>query len=265
MRGKSSSLEESDIDPTLSEETWSTTASSVTPDLEESLNTRQRVQPTIPTASKHRTLIIFDYDDTILPTSFLSKHGFKLDSTKPVGDVKAALDEYSLLVNLTLKEAKKRGHVIIVTNAEAGWIQLTAEKFLPLSCETIHEFQHLSARSIFEPRGVLTPIAWKESAFRLVVEEYLDAMGASRKSSRLINADLVAYQVISLGDSAHEREAVLKVCEEFKIISKSLKFMERPDLDALSKQHQLIHECLDDIVKSRDNLDLCIQTSPNGR
>ena len=59
----------------------------------------------------------------------------------------------------TLAEAARRGHVIIVTNAETGWIQLTVEKFLPLSVATVHRFQHISARSMFEPSGVVTPIA----------------------------------------------------------------------------------------------------------
>jgi hypothetical protein len=263
MRGKASSLQESDIDPIVLEETCSTTASSVTPELEETFGAKDRERPPVSSTSSHRTLIIFDYDDTILPTSFLSKHGFKLDSPPPAGELKKSLDEYSLQVNRTLREAMKRGHVLIVTNAETGWIQLTVEKFMPLSCSTIREFQHISARSIFEPTGILTPIAWKESAFRLVVEEYLEAMGAVPVSKR--KASSVTCQVISLGDSAHEREAVLKVCEEFKIISKSLKFMERPDLDALLKQHQLIYECFYDIVKSKENLDLCIQTCPNGR
>jgi hypothetical protein len=266
MHPKSSALQESDIDATILEETCSTTISSVTPDLDEAaarLSTKD-VSATYEDgfSSRGHTLIIFDYDDTILPTSFLSKHGFKLDSPAPTGDLKRALSDYSRHVNRTLKEAKKRGHVIIVTNAEAGWIQLTVEKYMPLSAAMIHEFQHISARSIFEPAGLVTPIQWKESAFRLVVEEYLGAMGAVPSTKPKRKSLKNGYQVISLGDSAHEREAVLKVCGEFRIISKSLKFMERPDLDALVKQHLLIHECLHEIVRSQDNLDLCIQTSP---
>ena len=266
MRAKSSAFEETEIDTSIFEETCSTTVSSVTPDLEERLihsstrigiGSRNDLLP-----SRVNTLIIFDYDDTILPTSFLTRHGLKLDSPPPTGEYRKALDEYSLHVNHTLRECKKRGHVIILTNAETGWIQLTVEKFMPLSASVLHEFQHISARSIFEPTGISAPLAWKESAFRLVVEEYLGAMGELAQIKPIKKQVNAQYQVISLGDSAHEREAVLKVCGEFKITSKSLKFMERPDLDALVKQHLLIHECLHEIVSSKDNLDLCIQTSP---
>jgi hypothetical protein len=266
MRADSTLLGESDIDPSVSEETCSTTVSSVTPDLDESVNfPKQRCTKRRPASHRGHTLIIFDYDDTILPTSYLSKCGYKLDGPSPVGEIKRALDEYSIFVQATLREAKKRGHVIIVTNAETGWIPLTVQKFIPLISAEIHELQHISARSIFEPAGVETPIAWKESAFRLVVEEYLQAKGtgASKQSANaMMNSP---FQVISLGDSGHEREAVLKVCGEFKITSKSLKFMERPDLDSLLKQHQLIHECLGDIVRTKNNLDLCIQTCAERR
>jgi hypothetical protein len=261
-------LHESDLDPSvISEETCSTTVSSVTPDLDSYNETKSLNVTTSPAhpqqqIARGQALIIFDYDDTILPTSFLSKKGLRIDSPPPAGDLMRALEDYSRFVNKTLNEASKYGHVIIITNAETGWIQLTVEKFLPQSASTVHRFQHLSARSIFEPTGIISPIAWKESAFRLVVEEYLVAKNTQRASHPNGRRKSSPHcQVISLGDSAHEREAVLKVCGEFKIISKSLKFMERPDLDALKKQHELIHECLRDIVRANDNLDLCIQTS----
>jgi hypothetical protein len=241
-----SSLELSDVDPST-EETCSTSASSVTPELERTGLKKAAAARTY-VRRKKRSLIIFDWDDTILPTSFLAKNGLKLDSPAPTGEVKDKLDKYSKLINRTLTEASRRGHVMVVTNAETGWIQLTVEKFLPLSAATVLKVQHISARSMFEPTGVLTPLGWKHSAFRLVVEEYTKALGKD-------------CQVISLGDSAHEREAALKVCGEFNVICKSLKFMERPDLDALSKQHQLIQDCLEDIVNKKESLDLCIQAS----
>lgn len=243
-----SSLDASDLDP-VTEETCSTSASSATPELER-LASSSGGKKARRSAHRRRSLIIFDWDDTILPTTYLAKKGYKLDSPVPVGEVKEALDKYSKVVNRTLHEASKRGHVMVVTNAETGWIQLTVEKFLPQSAAMVHKFQHISARSMFEPTGVVTPIAWKENAFRLVVEEYLRALGKSD------------CQVVSLGDSAHEREAVLKVSEEFKVVCKSLKFMERPDLDALCQQHHLIQECFEGIIDKKESLDLCIQANP---
>ena len=213
-------------------------------------------------SSMVKPLIIFDYDDTILPTSFLNRRGLKLASNDDKADeldsVRSVLDEYSVVVNKTLTMARRIGHVLIVTNAEDRWISLTVKKFLPKSADLVEQFQHISARSMFEPTGLFTPISWKQSAFRMVVEEYLAASAARRSSEGL------SYpQVISLGDSAHEREAILKVAKDFanRITVKSLKFMEKPDIESLKKEHQLIQECLGDIVKHVGNLDLCIQAA----
>lgn len=251
---------DSDIDP-IAEETSSTTVTSCA-DTDESgrISPEVILSPCVGRKSlktKRKALIIFDWDDTILPTSYLAKKGYKLDGPDPTLDIQRVLDDYSRFVNITLNEASRKGHVIIVTNAETGWIDLTVDKFLPLCSSTIAKFQHVSARSLFEPTGIQTPMAWKENAFRMVVQEYLNA--ATQRSESQDGK----YQVVSLGDSAHEREAVLKVCEELKhkVICKSLKFMERPDVESLKKEHQLIVECLPDIMSSKDNLDLCIQTS----
>jgi hypothetical protein len=210
-----------------------------------------------------KPLIIFDYDDTILPTSYLNRRGLKLgsvDDKEELDRVRSVLDEYSVVVNKTLTMARRIGHVLIVTNAEEGWISLTVKKFLPKSANLIDQFQHISARSIFEPTGLFTPISWKHSAFRMVVEEYLGAAAGLSGSSE-DSATTNYPQVISLGDSAHEREAILKVSKDFanQITVKSLKFMEKPDLESLKKEHLLIQECLSDIVKHCDSLDLCIQ------
>ena len=242
-----SSLDDCVIDPLAEPVTNSTTTSSLG-----ATSRPKRVSPA--PRLVNRSLMIFDWDDTILPTSYLAKLGYKLDSPNPNPAVQQVLDEYSLLVNKTLSEASRRGHVMIVTNAETGWIQLTVEKFLPKSVATVGRFEHISARSMFEPTGILTPIAWKESAFKMVVQEYLRATPAGNNRK---------CQVVSLGDSGHEREAILKVCQEYRneVICKSLKFMERPDLDSLRKQHVLIQECLGEILTHKDHLDLCIQPS----
>lgn len=68
--------------------------------------------------------------------------------------------------------------------------------------------------------------------------------------------------VLSFGDSAHEREALIRVTERMpNCLTKSLKFVERPELDHLMKQHELITGCFRHIVRHDGNLDLCIRCS----
>lgn len=250
----------------LENDVWSSEFDDLSSSTTASYSSLSRVQEDAPvlraksvTIAPPKPLLIFDWDDTILPTSWLNSMGHRLEGPNPAGDIKTALDRLSLVINETLRVAARKGHVMIITNAEDRWVSLTVDKFLPDSAKIVNKFQHISARSMFEPTGVTHPIEWKENAFRLVVDEYISSgrSSASRRHHR---------QVVSIGDSVHEREAVLKVCSEMKrrypmtaIRCKSLKFMERPDIDSIVKQHQLIQECLNDVLDHKEDLDLCIQ------
>ena len=208
--------------------------------------------------SPSETLLIFDWDDTLFPTSFIARQGLKVDGPAPGPHLQAILDDFAEYVRETLLEAQQFGTVLIVTNAETGWIDLTARTFLPTVAREVLSLRQISARSMFEPQGVKTPFEWKEHAFRMVIDEhYADYAPGHVK------------HVISFGDSAHERDAVIRVCGALgqvkgsgRIRCKSLKFMERPDLEHMKKEHNLIRQCLGQIVSHVDSLDLCIQTSP---
>ena len=65
-----SSLDASDLDP-VTEETCSTSASSATPELER-VASSSGGKKARRSAHRRRSLIIFDWDDTILPTSYLA-------------------------------------------------------------------------------------------------------------------------------------------------------------------------------------------------
>merc|ERR1712060_536149 len=66
--------------------------------------------------------------------------------------------------------------------------------------------------------------------------------------------------VLSVGDSAHEREALIQATANLpNCRTKSLKFVERPGVDQLRKQHMLITRCFRRIVHHDGNLDLCIR------
>ncbi|KAF4734947.1 hypothetical protein FOZ63_005267 [Perkinsus olseni] len=103
--------------------------------------------------NKEDTLIIFDWDDTILPTRYLTvQWGLRVDGPSPPTGLMSALDDYAMLVKDTLLTAMEFGTVIIVTNAEAGWIPLTCAKFLPSLLPTLSNIHHISARTAYEPQ-----------------------------------------------------------------------------------------------------------------
>ena len=57
-------------------------------------------------------------------------------------------------------------------------------------------------------------------------------------------------EVISVGDSQHEREALFRVSGQHRVkfVAKSFKLLERPTIDDLKKQHDCIQSSLDEIL-----------------
>lgn len=188
-------------------------------------------------------MIVFDYDDTLFPTTFLANRGYRLEGPMASAELQEMLDDYSCVVEATLREAEKHGQVVILTNAETGWIPMTAQKFMPQLADVLERYASISARSTYEPLGIIGPFNWKLRAF----QELLARESVSVKS------------LLSIGDSTHERDASHLACADTSYIKcKSIKFIERPDLQELTRQHKLIQECLNRVVYHDDTLDLCI-------
>lgn len=68
-------------------------------------------------------VFIFDWDDTLLCTSFLSALNF-LDLTPEIKDMIRKLDEMvAKLIELTTS----KGEVYIITNATKGWVEYSSK------------------------------------------------------------------------------------------------------------------------------------------
>eukprot|EP00929_Paragymnodinium_shiwhaense_P075357 TRINITY_DN38521_c0_g1_i1.p1 TRINITY_DN38521_c0_g1~~TRINITY_DN38521_c0_g1_i1.p1 ORF type:complete len:283 (+),score=57.78 TRINITY_DN38521_c0_g1_i1:97-945(+) len=196
------------------------------------------------------TILIFDWDDTMLPSTWIQEQGLRLDDdSMPTEEQKAQLDAMALRAAETLRIAKRHGKVLLVTNAEKGWIELSCRKFMPSLCSSLEHVRIQSARSTYECRGVSSPFEWKYYAFESEIGQFFEFCSAERRKN-----------VISFGDSAHEREALIRVTERMEnCLTKSLKFVERPDVEQLLKEHQLISGCFRDVVNYDGSLDLCIR------
>lgn len=196
------------------------------------------------------TTIIFDWDDTLLSSSWLATNNLRLD--EPVNVPLEACEHLDLLadsvINL-LTRAKKFGRVIVITNAETGWVQLSCKKFMPRVLPFLGSLRILSARSSFEARFPESPSDWKIQAFH----QEITAAYAHRRSDSHRN-------VISFGDSIHERLAIQKVTGGFgpSCKTKSIKFVERPTVEQLKRQVDLVTNCFEEIARHNGSLDLML-------
>ena len=82
----------------------------------------------------HQTCIIFDWDDTILCTTFLAPHQELIydQTVKFPAALKQKLEELDTAALSLIQQSKKLGKVYIVTNAAEGWVELSAKRFLPM-------------------------------------------------------------------------------------------------------------------------------------
>merc|ERR1719204_2919045 len=93
-----------------------------------------------------QTVVFFDWDDTLLCTSHLGAYA---DDNVPTL-LQQQLEDLEASVRRLLELAARLGRVIIVTNAEEGWVQQSAARFLPGLAPALEGVPVLSARSLFE-------------------------------------------------------------------------------------------------------------------
>jgi hypothetical protein len=193
--------------------------------------------------SPEETLIIFDWDDTICPTTALSNNSEV--------DQEAVKDLVSEAKKTIEKARDVAAEVIIVTNATSGWVELSCERWMPDLLPTIDTLEFLSARSAWEPAGITTPTGWKEAAFEDCISKFYSRY--SRQSWK---------NIIVVGDSNYEHDALDQVAKlapqgpNTKCRAKSIRFSQQPSLAVLARELQILREHFEDIVCHDDNLDL---------
>jgi len=199
------------------------------------------------------TLFVFDWDDTLLPSTWLQRQGLRLDDgSKPSQRHREQLAEVATSAIELIRNAKQCGKVVLVTNAERGWIELSCQKFLPSLLPLLENVKAVSARTSFESPSVTSPLEWKLRAFESEITTIYGRETLLCPESR--------KNVLSLGDSVHEREALLRATASIpNCRAKALKFVERPDISQICKQHSLVNGCFDRVTNHDGHLDLCIQ------
>jgi hypothetical protein len=200
-------------------------------------------------ATSEETLILFDYDDTLCPSFWAKNLGYTISDDVTSKQHQELLHQVATSSARTLLEAEKRGKVVIVTNAETGWIELSCKRWMPGLYPTISKFECVSARSTWEPTGLQSPFDWKTMEFARRIKDFYS--GRSWKN------------ILSLGDSPHERQALQRattpaVGPSKHCRAKTLKFVVRPTPAEIIAQLDAVSCALDQLVHHNDSLDLAL-------
>jgi len=194
--------------------------------------------------SPDETIIIFDWDDTICPTTAL------IDDSVLEG-CSQALQDLVNEVRKTLERAREvAAEVVIVTNATEGWVESSCERWMPSVRPVLDMLEFTSARSNWEPMGITSPTGWKAAEFEEVVKRFYSRYW--RQSWK---------NVIVIGDASYEHEAlsvVAKLAPEYgRCRAKSIRFVAQPSIELLARELQMLRENFHDIVHHDGKLDLC--------
>lgn len=190
-------------------------------------------------SKKHQSVIIFDWDDTLLCTSYLQKLGVIDVACNNTMQPFKTLD---LASSKLLQKVIEYGEVFIVTNSEEGWIPYSGRIFLPQTLQVIKDnnIQIISARTKFQKTFPSDHCRWKTEAFLTLRKNY--------------NHDVIT-NLICLGDSNIEMEAAHVLAKHFlQVMTKTIKFKENPLPNELIKQVELVGERFDTIFTKLKNL-----------
>jgi len=178
----------------------------------------------------HQTLIIFDWDDTLVCSSYLNQ----MDGMRAPAAVEQQLNACERGSAQLLRLAQSLGQTLIITNAQEGWVETSAEMWCPSLLPLLQKIRVVSARSRYEDVYPMDPMKWKIETFRDVQREF---------------DSTVITNLVSLGDSEYEMEAARLMAKEFQQSSiKLVKFTDRPNPQELLRQLQLMIEELECVV-----------------
>ena len=184
------------------------------------------------------TIIIFDWDDTLLA------------STKIIGqptETRFLEAMESQVIKLLMAALEYACNVFIVTNAEIGWVELSCSRYMPRVLPYIRLLRVISARTEYE-KTITESTKWKSHAFG-------DSLGSLYSANDALN-------VISFGDSECEREALLTIKRKFdKSKTKSIKFIEKPTIEQLVREQEMIYKNMNYLVNHSGSLDLMLTIS----
>ena len=181
------------------------------------------------------TKIVFDWDDTFMATSWLD--GIK---RAPNQEELVDLEILSKLVIAIITQAKLYGDVIIVTNADQGWVQSSCSQYMPLLLPDLLDIPIISAQERYSSM-YSNPTFWKFAAFR---DEILEGV-----------LPYSWLNVVSIGDSDAEFKAVnclkniVPPYLNINLITKGIKLIEKPNLKLLIQELEILNKDIQSIVE----------------
>lgn len=147
-----------------------------------------------------QSIIIFDWDDTLLCTSYLNSREDAMNITSPI--VRGQLKSLEESVIKLLTKALTLGNTFIITNAMKGWVEYSSNMWIPAVASILQRMSIVSARAEYEAKHPDNYHQWKVEAFL--------------EMTKTFNTGTIT-NLICLGDSMIEIDAAHTLAKYFYI------------------------------------------------
>ena len=206
------------------------------------------------TTSIGKTLIIFDFDDTLFCTKYFDTFSVPY---KDIFDCRISLEEINPSLVKEIKQLEcsiielfnnlqQKYDIIIISNADIKWINNCLTHFLSELNEYIKEnnLKIYSAKNIFG-KIVKDSNEWKIKCFTKVIKELY---------KNDLNLDL---NVISIGDSNKEKKAVFNLSKSNEFNKVNIKFINMisfPSAASIILQLKYLNDNINDMIFSNKSI-----------
>lgn len=188
----------------------------------------------------YNALTIFDWDDTLFPTSWIFDKNIRIDRPYDVKKYITYFHELDESIANVLIKALSFGRVMIITNANREWIDKSLI-IIPRTAIIVRtRVSVISARDLYI--GYYDPTQWKINVFNNNINRHIKW----------------ANQIISIGDADYEYDALVslnKTIPKWKLL-KTIKLVRSPQFDTLLDQMNVVYTSLPKIYKSKKHMDL---------
>jgi hypothetical protein len=192
----------------------------------------------------HNSLFIYDWDDTFLPTSYLIREDM-VDQIELSNELKYLFFILEEIIINILNLSINKGKVFIITNSSKSWFYFSSGKYFPNLDTILNRIKIISARDEYEDLYPGDTKIWKQKAFLHLKNEINDNLPSN---------------IICFGDSSNELEAGKIFASHLSdSFIKTVKFKEKPEVEDLIKQLNLIVDKFDFIYSKAKNLSIKVE------
>jgi hypothetical protein len=228
------------------------------------------------------TVIIFDWDDTLFPTWFISEVVIPCtdnSETRPAGQSRwdqplpedspfaEVLRKHATTIEETLRSARSVGRVGIVTLSQRPWVQSSASRYLP-DFDLDPLLEELQIPVIYARECVARQMVSRAEQMQ---EEGVNVMTIAKQAA-MLKALKKLYgkkpwkNVISIGDSIVERDAITDVLWsrddlESPPCCKTVKLVEDPSMEQLRAELVLLGMWLHSMAAHGEDFDVVMDES----